>query len=286
MSLALRTGRREDAEACGRICYDAFTAIAEQHNFPPDWPSVEIAQAVMTAMLARDDAYAVVAELDGRIVGSNFLHDAGAVGGIGPITVAPAVQDGAIGRRMMEHVLEVAQQKQYASVRLVQAAYHCRSMSLYAKLGFDVREPLACMQGGAIGITMPGLHRCGRRPATISMRAAPCACACTGTSAAPSCARRSSRGWRPWWSAAGSITGYATVLAFWGHAVAATIDDLQALIGAAPAFLGAGILVPTRNGALFRWCLEHGLRVTQPLTLMSIGLYNEPAGAFLPSVLY
>jgi hypothetical protein len=32
--------------------------------------------------------------------------------------------------------------------------------------------------------------------------------------------------------------------------------------------------------------LEHGLRVVEPMTLMSFGLYNEPAGAFLASVLY
>jgi hypothetical protein len=44
--------------------------------------------------------------------------------------------------------------------------------------------------------------------------------------------------------------------------------------------------VPTRNAALFRWCLESGLRVVQPMTLMTIGLYNEPAGAYLPSILY
>jgi hypothetical protein len=28
------------------------------------------------------------------------------------------------------------------------------------------------------------------------------------------------------------------------------------------------------------------LRVVQPMTLMSVGLYNEPRGAFMPSVLY
>jgi hypothetical protein len=38
--------------------------------------------------------------------------------------------------------------------------------------------------------------------------------------------------------------------------------------------------------APFRWCLTNGLRVTQPMTLMSKGLCNEPAGAFLPSILY
>jgi hypothetical protein len=84
----------------------------------------------------------------------------------------------------------------------------------------------------------------------------------------------------------GRITGYATALAFMGHAVGETNEELKALIGAAPAFLGPGFLLPTRNGELFRWCLEHGLRVVQPMTLMSIGLYNEPAGAFLPSILY
>jgi hypothetical protein len=85
---------------------------------------------------------------------------------------------------------------------------------------------------------------------------------------------------------AGRVTGYATSVAFFGHAVAETNEALKALIGAAPEFGGPGFLLPTRNTELFRWCLEHGLRVVEPMTLMSMGLYNEPAGAFLPSVLY
>jgi hypothetical protein len=44
--------------------------------------------------------------------------------------------------------------------------------------------------------------------------------------------------------------------------------------------------VPSRNSELFRWCLAHGLKVVEPMTLMSLGLYNEPKGAFLPSILY
>jgi hypothetical protein len=50
--------------------------------------------------------------------------------------------------------------------------------------------------------------------------------------------------------------------------------------------MGPGILVPTRNGALFRWCLDNGMRLVQQMTLMTIGLYNEPSGAYLPSVIY
>jgi hypothetical protein len=85
---------------------------------------------------------------------------------------------------------------------------------------------------------------------------------------------------------AGRITGYATMIGFFGHAVAEGNDDLKALIGAAPAFPGPGFLLPTRNSHMLRWCLAHGLRVVQPMTLMSTGLYNEPAGAWLPSILY
>jgi len=84
----------------------------------------------------------------------------------------------------------------------------------------------------------------------------------------------------------GRITGYTSGTAFFGHSVAETNPDMQALIAAADAFGGPGILVPTRNAALFRWCLENGLRVVEPMTLMAMGLYNQPAGAFLPSILF
>jgi hypothetical protein len=84
----------------------------------------------------------------------------------------------------------------------------------------------------------------------------------------------------------GQITGYTTGLGFFGHTVGETNNDLQALIGAAADFAGPGFILPSRNTGLLRWCLHHGLRVTQPMTLMSTGLYNEPAGVFLPSVLF
>ena len=40
------------------------------------------------------------------------------------------------------------------------------------------------------------------------------------------------------------------------------------------------------NGEMFRWCLQNDLRLVHQMTLMTIGLYNDPAGAYLPSVLY
>ena len=82
------------------------------------------------------------------------------------------------------------------------------------------------------------------------------------------------------------MTGYTTLLGFFGHSVGESNDDLKALIGQASEYAGPGFLLPTRNGELFRWCLDNGLRVVQPMTLMTIGLYNEPSGAYLPAVLY
>jgi hypothetical protein len=84
----------------------------------------------------------------------------------------------------------------------------------------------------------------------------------------------------------GKITGYSTGIGLFQHAVGATNDDLKALIGAALEFSGTGFLLPSRNGEVFRWCLAKGLRVVSQSILMTIGLYNEPAGAYLPSITY
>jgi hypothetical protein len=84
----------------------------------------------------------------------------------------------------------------------------------------------------------------------------------------------------------GRITGYATAIGFFAHAVAENNQDLKALIGAAPAFAGPGFLLPTRNHDLFSWGLDNRLQLLMQMTLMTIGLYNEPCGAYLPSILY
>jgi hypothetical protein len=84
----------------------------------------------------------------------------------------------------------------------------------------------------------------------------------------------------------GEITAYATDVGFFAHAVAENNQGLKALIGAATGFSEGGFLVPTRNGDLFRWCLQNNLRLVHQMTLMTIGLCNEPNGSYLPSVLY
>ena len=285
MNLTIRRATPEDAPECGRICYEAFKSISDNHNFPPDFPSAEVAAGMMSFMLARTDVYSIVAEMDGRIVGSNILWDNDTIAGVGPVTVDPTVQNSAVGRRMMENILEHAKQERVAGVRLVQAAYHNRSLSLYTKLGFDVREPLANMQGSAIGVAVPG-HAV--RPAADGDLDA-CNSLCRrvhGHERGQELREAIQQGTAMVVEHDGRITGYTTVIGFFGHAVGESNQDLKALLGAATSFAPPGFLLPTRNGDLFRWCMQHGLRVVQPMTLMSLGLYNEPAGAFLPSILY
>src|SRR5262249_27245400 len=139
-----------------KICYEAFTTLATAHNFAPDFPSEEIAIGLIKSLLSHPGFYSVVAELDGRVVGSNFLDERSPIAGLGPITVDPNTQNRSVGRQLMKNAHERAAAKKFPGVRLIQAGYHTRSLSLYAKLGYDVREPLACMQGPALKATSAG----------------------------------------------------------------------------------------------------------------------------------
>ena len=266
MAVHLRRGSPSDAPALGDICYRAFKSLAEAHGFEPDFPSVELAVGVMSGLLAHPGFYNVVAEAGGRIVGSNFLDERNAISGVGPITIDPDSQNDGAGRALMVDVMTRSEARGFAGIRLVQAGYHSRSLALYAKLGFAAREPLACLQGPAIGETMPS---CAVRPATPADLAA-CDRLCLevhGHARSGELADAIAQGSARVVERSGRTTGYASMIAFFGHAVGETNDDLKALIAAAEAFLGPGFLIPTRNHALLRWTLEAGLRITQTLTL-------------------
>jgi predicted N-acetyltransferase YhbS len=285
MDPILRPISQGDAAPVGAICYAAFKAIAEHHAFAPDFPNPEAAIGLVDHMLSRPDVYGLVAEVDGRIVGSVFLWKDDSVAGVAPITVDPAVQNKRVGRKLMEAVLERAQEQEIASVRLVQAAYHARSLSLYTKLGFIVREPLAVMQGPAINMSIDGYTVSGATPADEQAANALCQRVHGHCRQGELCAALQ-QGTATVVTRNGRLTGYATSIGFFGHAVGETSTDLAALIGASSSFAGPGFIVPLRNTELLHWCLEHDLRIVQPMTLMTIGPYQEPAGAFLPSILY
>ncbi|MCU1258179.1 MAG: hypothetical protein JWO80_1064 [Bryobacterales bacterium] len=281
----LRRATKGDADVCGRICYEAFAAINSQHNFAPDFPTPEAGVGLLETLFSHPGFFSVIAECDGQVVGSNCLDERSTMPGIGPVTVAPEVQNRGVGRILMQAVIDRARDRGFLGVRLLQAAYHSRSLSLYTKLGFDAREPMSVMQGPPLRQSFEG---CAVRAARESeLIAADRVCERVhGHSRSGELSDGIRQGTALVVERHSRITGYASAFGYFGHAVGESNLDLQALIAAADGFSGPGIIVPTRNSDLFRWCLESGLRVVHPMTLMSIGLYNEHVGAYLPSVLY
>jgi predicted N-acetyltransferase YhbS len=283
--LRIRVATVGDAETLGRIFFDSFESLATRHAFPIEPGTPEYTNFHMTSMLATDGIYGLVAESDGRIVGSGFQDERGTIVGVGPISVDPAAMDAGVGRALMQALLARSDNRRVAGVRLVQTAYHYRSLALYAKLGFTVREPLSVFQGTPKGDPAPGA---AVRPASAG-DIGPCDALCRSVHG------HDRRGELEYQVAAGTarvvergddITGYATGFGYGWHAVGRTNDDVISLLASAEAFMGLGVLVPSRNTALMTWCFEAGLRIVQQSTLMTIGLYNEPQGSWLPSISY
>jgi hypothetical protein len=196
--------------------------LSQKHNFPSDFPAPEAAIGVLTYMFSAPDFYCVVAERDGQLVGSNCLDERSVIVGVGPITVVTGGQNSGVGRALMRDVIERAAATGAAGVRLVQAAFHNRSMSLYTSLGFDVREPLSCMQGRTTQRTVPG---CTVRPATtndlhdcnrLSRRV-------HGFDRGEDLAQSIERDTAKVVERGGGITGYTSMLAFFGHTTARRI---------------------------------------------------------------
>jgi predicted N-acetyltransferase YhbS len=284
-NIQIRRATREDIDVLGDICYRAFCTVADQHNFPHEFPAPDAALGVVRSMISDPGHYGIVAELNGRIAGSNFMDERSTIAGIGPISVDPDVQNSGAGRAMMQHMLERVAANRLPGVRLVQTAYHNRSLSLYAKLGFEIREPLSVMIGPPIKESVAGYKV--RTATDADLDACNQLCALVhGHDRAGELRGAIEGGIAAVVEHLGRITGYASGIGYAGHVVGESNEELKALISAAPEFLGCGPLIPSRNGDLLRWCYSKGLRLMQQMTLMSVGLYNEPRFPFIPSILY
>ncbi len=283
--MGMRAMTRADVDDCGRICYEAFHAVATLHHFPPDFPSVEPARELVASLQAHPDFFSVVAESGDRIVGSNFLDERSPIFAVGPVTVDPDVHDGGIGRSLMQAVLDRSVGRAALGVRLVQVAYNTRSMSLYTKLGFATREPLAAILGEPLLQSFKGFDVRGAAAGDM----AECNRLCSevhGHDRGGELRDAIARGSAKVVDRGGRITGYTTGIGLFGHSVAVSNEDLMALIGSAEEISGNGFLVPLRNAELLRWCFEQGLRMVYMLNLMALGFYQEPRGAFLASIGY
>ena len=281
----LREASADDAGACAQVMWDAFESFATAHNFPVEPGTPDFTGAMMRAMLSTDGVFGLVAERGDEIVGSALQDERAAIVGVGPVSVSPTQREGHVGHALMEALLRRSRDRDVAGVRLVQTAYNYRSLSLYAKLGFAVREPLSVFQRPPDAVAVPSTTV---RPATLD-DVRDCDDLCRrvhGHDRHSELLTAVQSGIARVVECDGEITGYTTGSGYVGHAVGETTTDIIALLGSAEVFVGLGVLVPSRNSGLMRWCLGSGLRLVQQSTLMTIGLYNEPQGAWLPSIGY
>jgi GNAT superfamily N-acetyltransferase len=284
--VTLREVEQGDAEACSQIIFDAFGEIQDYHHFPRDFPALEAATGMMSMWIPHPDVWGVVAEVDGRVVGCNFLDERDPIRGVGPITIDPAVQNAGVGRKLMEAVMERGADAR--GIRLLQDGFHMRSLSLYTSLGFDVTSSCVLMRGEPSdanhdeievrALTEDELGQCEELCKKIHGFER------TGA------LRDALQGFTPYAALRdGRVVAYASTLEFWpmGYGVAESEEDMRALLigGARAAGNPIELLVPLQS-ELFRWCLERGLRAVKPMNVMSTGEYQEPQGSWFPSVIY
>src|SRR3982751_5243613 len=99
--MKLRPINSSDAQRCGEIFNVAFTGIAEKHGFAPEFPDPQAGPGLMSMLVGHPKFFGVVAEENGRVVGSNFMDERSSIGGIGPITVDPSAQNKSVGKELM-----------------------------------------------------------------------------------------------------------------------------------------------------------------------------------------
>jgi len=276
----------EHVSELGRICYEAFKDIADQHGFPPDFPSAQFARVVIGMLVGRPDFYSVAALVDGEPAGSNFLSVSDEVSGVGPITVDCAFQGRDIGRKLMQAVIDYARTHNIQRVRLLQDGFNTRSISLYGSLGFDTKHAVAYLRlapaaqpDASVRPVEPGdldaLDALCRRNYKSSRRNELAGAIQAGFS--PFTRQRDGR-----------LTGYLIPGVF-GHGVAETEADAVAIACQAARHVAperAYCFCPLDQGCAFRAFLQAGSRTVKMMNLMVMGPYEQPQPVWMPSVLY
>jgi len=286
MAIELVPAEPQHVRELGSICFDAFREVHDRGCGTRDFPTVEIAQQVLGMLVEREDFYSVSALDDGRLVGSNFLSLMDPVAGVGPITVDPSYQGQGLGRTLMQDVIDYARRHNIEQVRLMQDSFNVASLSLYASLGFDVKEPVAFMQAAPLAEAdnsvraiaepdLPAIEELSERIYKNSRRNEVASAAPYGFAALLR-------------ERQGRITGYLLPGIF-GHGVAETEEDALALVGEAARRLPpeiARFFCPLTESSFYRRALQGGCHVIKVMNYMTLGPYEHPDEVWMPSVLW
>jgi ribosomal protein S18 acetylase RimI-like enzyme len=283
-AITLRTMVIDDVDPCANIVYEAFNGFANSHGFPGDIPSIDAARGLLAFQVQHPQIDGFVAENGKGMLGSIFLDHRDSVQALGMLTINPAHQNNGVGRKLMQAAIK---QSSAPSLRLLQEAYNSRSLALYSELGFNVKETLLLLLGRPQGQPVADVQVEPMREEHI----AACCKLCRSVHGYDRAneLQDAVQIFKPFVALrGGEVVAYTSAFAIWGHGVARSAEDLQALI------LGAGslnseplsLLLPIQYSDLLRWLLGTGFRIVKPFTLMVIGEYEPPQGVAFPSVMY
>lgn len=140
--IVIREARDDELDAVAAVAVDAYAEYAERMS-PDAWSA--FAQNIANVRGRMLDAEVVVAERDGRIVGTVTLFtdwrgaQPGSYG-VRLLAVPPAERGTGVGRALMEHCIVRAERDGKDRVLLTTTQEMESARDLYDKLGF-VREP-------------------------------------------------------------------------------------------------------------------------------------------------
>lgn len=125
----LKESDLDEADRIMRLAFGTFIGLPDPMRFAGD------SEMVRTRWHARPEA-TLGAEMEGRLVGSNFAADWGAVGFFGPLSVEPALWNRKVAQRLLEPTMDLFARWGTRHVGLFTFAQSAKHVRLYQKFGF------------------------------------------------------------------------------------------------------------------------------------------------------
>jgi N-acetylglutamate synthase-like GNAT family acetyltransferase len=131
-SIEIRPMRQSDipqADRIMRLAFGTFFGLPDPLSYMGD------ADYVKTRYMANPSA-ALVAEVDGKLVGSNFALNWGSVGIFGPLTIHPDLWNKGVAKRLLEKTMDIFDKWKIKHAGLFTWAQSVKHIHLYQSFGF------------------------------------------------------------------------------------------------------------------------------------------------------
>lgn len=152
----LREDQLAVADRVFRLAFGTFLRLSDPLSFSGDADYVH-------ARWRADPATSLAAELDGELVGSNFISRWGSFGYFGPLSVRPDLWERGIAQRLMSATVEIFDGWGLRHTGLFTFADSAKHVALYQKFGYAPRFLTAITSKAVRATTMPaGIDRFSR----------------------------------------------------------------------------------------------------------------------------